>query len=262
MRRIVCMVLGLLLLAGCGVVDMVESETTMEETTIAVPSNAEGGQRFPLAASLPEDDIYLYSVNGYNNQGGMVLFQEGCETYFAGWDGIARYNEYPVLTYRDFDGDGEREIGVITGIIAGGSGPSLSSLHILKVHEDNTYMQMKFSYTEYAMTPEDITAYFEEKMTWKRGKEPNTLELKIDDQAFIAYLYPDETWKEEGGVVVDHRIHFYFREDGSIEFSGMANLWYTSSERSHGIGYFNADVTFDGEQFHLTNIDFEPFQEN
>jgi len=275
MKRIIALVLGLVVLAGCGAVTQEMPETvslpisinqTISDapyydytTAVPAPTNSEGEERFQLYAELPEEDIYLYEVRGRNPQSGMVLFQGDSANYFSGWNAGRRFNDLVKIVYHDFDDDGEREIGITTGIIAGGSGPSVFDLHILKVHEDTPYPNTEIKtvrYTEYVF---NVTDYFIERMTWQRGKEPNTLELKVDGQTFLVQLRSDRVWDEGIGVDVGHRIHFFFREDGAIEFSGLARVWYTYFERSEGLGYFNAVVVFDGKEFHLTNIDFEPF---
>ena len=276
MKRIFALAMGLALLCGCGAVGSDSQDTTTQpvyttmpsahaNTATPAPTDSEGEERFQLYAQLPKDDIYLYEIKGRNPQSGMVLFQGNSANYFSGWKAGRRFNDLVDIVYHDFDGDGKREIGVTTGIIAGGSGPSLHNLHILKVHEETPYPNPEIKtihYTEYAFTCEDVTDYFKKRMTWKRGKEANTLELKIGGQTFLAQLRPDVVWNEEKGVVVDHRIHFDFREDGTIAFSGLALAWFTYSEQSQGLGYFNADVVFDGKEFRLINLAFGSYREN
>jgi len=270
MKRVVVLVLGLVLLAGCGaVVDTAVSPSSVHQTipdaptsntaaAVPAPTNAEGEERFQLYAELPEEDIYLYEVRGRNPQAGMVLFQGNSANYFNDWEAARRFNDLTEIAYRDFDGDGEREIGVITGSIAGGQGPSVRSLHILKVHEDTPYPNKEIKtirYTEYAFTHNDATDYFKQRMTWKRGKQPHTLELKIDGKTFLAHLHP-LAWDEAKGVEVNLKIYFDFNDDGSISFSGAVRTYYEEYPRY--LGTFTADVIFDGRQINLTNFNFEP----
>jgi len=275
MKRVVVLVIGLAMLCGCGaVVEAPEVQYTATQpafTTIPSPPENKSGnyeERFPLYLSLPEDDIYLYGIEGGNFERGVVLFQENCESYFGSWGGSS-WRGYNEMIYHDFDGDGKKDIGVIL-YQASGTGLYLSDLHIvssekIQVGVTASYMGdpiYQFKHTDHVFTHEDVSAFFNERLTAKRGKQKNTVEFTIGKKTWTADLEPDETWNAGEGVLVGTHIEFEF-EGTSIRLRAAPYVIY--EERALPgwlLGGFTADVTFDGKEFHLTNIDYEPDQEN
>jgi len=136
----------------------------------------------------------------------MVLFQEGHAASFDDW-GYEKY-DYPRIAYFDIDGNGEKEIVVVT-IVGSGTGLCITDLHILKVIREDVPYHEAIYYKEFALTNEDVTAYFDKNLKYKRGKKANTVELKIDGKTFIADLDPDQTWLGE----IRSGMHVYFKYD-------------------------------------------------
>ena len=264
MKRIFALVLGLGLLAGCGAAARGEPETTTASHTkwpepipALAPTNSDGRERFPCVASLPEDDIYLYWIRGSRNRGRMVLFQEDQETVFDDW-GYEKYN-YPKLAYSDFDGDGKKEIAVIT-IVGSGTGILLTDLHILKVEKKYVPNVTEISYEEFTFTNEEAASIIDNKLSCKQGTQPGTLELTLDGKRHLITLDKGETWREDGGVSVEPHIEFMFEGEG-IHINAGVSTFVEEVPWNTYIADITANATFDGKEFHITNIDFEPTQE-
>lgn len=291
MKRVVVLIMGLLLLAGCGGVVTEESEATTTETAIQtttqpataivptedihwvasgyhaalVAGEANPDERFPLYLELPGDGIQLYGVYGDNYQGGVVLFHEGREAYFSDW-GFAWW-DYPVLAYHDFDSDGTKDIGVIT-LIAHGTFTHLTELHIVTIEKTDTGAIVndapyyEYKYIDHAFTHEDVTAWVDKSLSCKRGKQKDTIELTIDGKTFTADLEPGRNW--QGNASASMAVVFEPESNGIRLTVGVVTAYENSPPYGEYLGEFTADVTFDGRQFHLTNIDYEPhaLQEN
>jgi len=253
MKRIIALAMGMLMLTGCGAAIKKKTATAPAEDIHWVGSDyyytGEPDERFPLYVELPEDDIQLYGVEGSNWQGGMVLFHQGRASYFSDW-GFTKY-DYPRIAYYDFDGDGKKEIGVIT-LVNSGTGILLTDLHILTVHEDNG----AFTYTDHAFTNEDVEAYFKKSLKFKRGKQANTVDLIIGGQSYTANLDPNFNWAKE--VVMGSHVCFEFMDNG-IQLHVLPKAWYYDGwAEGEVIAFFQANVTFDGKQFHLGDINLGP----
>jgi len=255
MKRIMALALGLLLLVGCGGVGVDGLRKTSEEDIQWVDywwgNEGADAPRFPLYLELPEDDIQLYGVCGKNYQGGMVLFHEGRETYFSDW-GYAHY-DYPRMTYYDFDGDGEREIGVIT-LMGNGTGLLLSDLHIVTMKKEERYEgsaaydNYAYTYIDHAFTHEDVAAYFNKAIKYKYDKQANTVDITLANQRITASLNPDYLGHT---IAVGTCIHFYFTGN-RIEL--RASLETDSYMMGESVGCVTADVAFDGKEIRLNNI--------
>jgi len=262
MKRVVALVAGLVVLAGCGAAGMepvAEAQYTTTQpafTTIrSVPENKADhyNERFPCVASLPEDDIYLYWIQGQNYNGKMVLFQEERETIFDDW-GYWKY-DYPKLSYNDFDGDGNKEIAAIT-IVGSGTGLCITDLHILNIHRNYVPYHESIEYEEFTLSNEDVTDFFEKNLKYKHGKKANTLELKIDGNIFMADLDPSQTWL--GKIESGSHVYFSFKDDGIKLRTIMSAHYEEGPPWGDSFGHFIADVIFDGKQISLTNIQLVP----
>lgn len=262
MKRVVALAMGLLLLTGCGAGVVEEPAQDIHWVASEYPHLNE---RFPLYVELPEDDIQLYGVYGENYLGGMVLFHENRETYFGDW-GFAKY-DLPCIAYYDFDGNGTRDIGVIT-LTGGGTFLFLSDLHIVTVHREErfegsgAYDDYVYAYVDHAFTNDDVATFFNKGLKAKRGKLDNTIEFSFGGKTWTAELEDELLWVEEEGVQVGAdgvgHIGFAFEEKG-IRLRATP---YVKYEKTAVPGYlrgeFTADVSFDGKEFHLTNIDYVP----
>jgi len=252
MKRIIALVLGLVVLAGCGavVIDAPEDVTRASEYT-TIPSST---MKYPdpkslrRAASLPEDNIYLYSDND-----NMLLFQEGHATAFYGW-GYEKY-DYPELAYIDVDGDGEREIVAVT-LAGAGTGLLLTNLHILKVTREPVSHNEPIYYKEFTFTHEEITAYIETNLKYKRGEKANTVDLTIDGKTFSADLDSEQIWLGE----IKSGDHVYFRcKDGSVQMRTILAACYEDGPPyGDAFDHLIADVIFDGKQISLKNFELVP----
>ena len=265
MKRILALMVGLVLFAGCGAAEMGELETTVKEATTAAPAptNTLGGERFPLFAELPEDDLQVYGILGENYQQGMVLFHEGRETYFSGW-GFTFFGCYPELAYRDFDGDGKKDIGAIT-LRNHGSGTHATDLHIITVEEtkwpnsididDDTIYYSTYEYIDHVFTIEEVRAWFDKNLASKWGKQAGSLEVTIGGKSFSLALDPEQSW--QGNVRTRDIVSFGF-EGGNIQLNVGVGVPIEDMPSGVYIGFFTANVTFDGKEFHIEIIDFEP----
>ena len=251
MKRVVAVMMGLVMLCGCGAVGIGEPETAPPTTTlsayITIPSalpNPPDARYLRCVAALPEDNIYLY-----NDNGNMMLFQDGHATSFSDL-GHEKY-DYPKMACLDLDGDGEKEIAVVA-IVGSGTGLCITDLHILKLmtYYDEIY------YKDFVLTHKDVSTWFHENLKYERGKKADILELKIDGKTFTANLEPDKVWT--GETKSGSHVYFTFKGNGIRLRTIMSANYEEGPTWGDSFGHFIADVTFDGKQFSLTNIDLVP----
>ena len=263
MKRIVALAMGLMLLTDCGAA--VADEPGEDIHWVAsdyYPSGANRGDAFggyPLYVELPEDDIHVCGAPG--NDRGMILIHEDRETLFSDW-GYPKY-DYPCIAYYDFDGDDTKEIGVIT-LVGSGTFISLKDLHIVTIEKTDTG---DYRYIDHAFTCDDVGAFFGEGLKAKRGKKKNTVEFSFGKKTWTADLDPELPWIEADGINVKVPdsfgfVNFAFQGKG-IRLRATPYVTYeTQAIPGYLQGDLTADVTFDGKQFHITNIDYEPDQED
>ncbi|MCL1951319.1 MAG: hypothetical protein FWF60_00680 [Oscillospiraceae bacterium] len=290
MKRMLIALAALLLLAGCGaagtetpVTTAAEAATTTQAATTIVPTEdihwvasdyyparAADNERFPLYVELPEDDIQLYGVNGENYHGDMVLFHEGRETTFSGW-GFSKY-DLPCIAYYDFDGNGVKDIGVIT-LVSGGTFTYLTDLHIVTIEKIDTGFIVndgpyyEYEYADHAFTCEDAAAFLGKGLQAKQGKKKDEIELSYAGKAWTVAIDPGLHWTEEDGVIITQdgygpgEVSFTFEKKGIKLHTTLFVLCEGHAPVDLPAG-FTADVVFDGKQIRLTNIDFQVHQEN
>jgi hypothetical protein len=134
-----------------GAVDLISEETKLPDNLIegydAWNEFLNSDSTIALVAAIPEEDIYVYGLkeNGaeegtYTLRGICVRQGEELQVLDTGW-GV--YDEIPKLRYEDYDGDGTKELAMISRS-SGGTNLFFNDLHILEKNDaggwtDNTF---------------------------------------------------------------------------------------------------------------------------
>ena len=105
-------------------------------------------KRYPLVASIPDKDIYLYGAND-----GVILRQANNIIPFE-WLYLTPRFILPRLWMEDFDDDGVEEILCVL-YASSGTGVSIDELHILEPDEESIYRDIIFSSEDYVKQLED-----------------------------------------------------------------------------------------------------------
>ena len=188
-----------------------------------------------LISHWTENDISLY----YVEEGTVLLRHGNREETFSGWgkDWID-FRYQPGMAYFDIDGDGLNELLISTQVTHGET--FSQNLHVITLDAE--------IWTDHVFTTDDVAAQFDRLTQYKRGEAENTIEVTIGEKTWnILLARPDFSWVEPS---VSHcQIHF----GGKITLQASSDALY---------GDFIANVTFDGEQFHIGDVDYlaQPFE--
>ncbi|NLO08254.1 MAG: hypothetical protein GX129_00060, partial [Clostridiales bacterium] len=116
---------------------------------------------YPLVASIPEEDIYLFGADD-----GVILRHGELLKPFE-WVYLMPRFVLPRLKLKDIDEDGIEEIICIL-YVASGTGLAIEELHILEPDEDEIYRDVFF-------TPDDYDRQLHELITFEYDEENNRL---------------------------------------------------------------------------------------
>ena len=181
MKRVVALAMGLLLLAGCGVV------------------GAEKPAEPRLISQMADNDISLYYV-----EEGTVLLRHGNEkATFSGW-GKPWLDLYyqPSMTYFDIDGDGLKELAISTQVTRGTT--FSENLHIITLE--------KQPWIDHVFTTDDVSTWFDKRLQYKRGELENTVEVTLEGETWTIQLRkPDFSWAEPSIV---SSLYYFGSSDG------------------------------------------------
>ncbi|MDR1002017.1 MAG: hypothetical protein LBL82_01925 [Oscillospiraceae bacterium] len=259
-RSVSCVVLTLALILGCSCTyklgNTAPSEppaTYVQEEWQAVSDSDSGediSKKFPLYASLPEDDFYLYGILPY----GMVLYHDGIGQYFD-WSGITPRQVMPEMSYYDYDGDGEKELAV-TVYWGSGTGVAMMDLHILKQEPQEEGFPTR--YRDYVLSSEysevdgesDLSKLLNETFPMTLSEDGKTVNFTMDGKPYSTENERDEKLSE---IVLSYIVHFFLNDDNSISVMIGIGLKYEQSAMPSVFAYVVADVSFDGENFSLSN---------
>ncbi len=138
-------------------------------------------QEYPLLASIPDKDIWLYDdkESGRN----AVLKQGGRVQVFQWWMLSPQYH-LPRLYLSDIDNDGTEELICILHSFTG-TGVSIQELHILEMENDGYYRDVVFSDSDYCTQLEQL-------VSCEYNREAN--QFLITDSLGTRTL-PDEHWE-------------------------------------------------------------------
>ena len=211
--------------------------------------------RFPLYAMIKEEDIYLYGINGAYYGKGMVLFIDGQGTYFD-W-GAVTYKALPVLSYFDYDSDGEKELAVLL-YVDSGTGISKTDLHMLKILRDKND---HITYTEYSLlsnrnaSGNSLDNWFTKKITAHYSEDCTKVIMNYDGTEY-AFEVGYDTLGSLYGVAYGNIVKIRFTEDNEIIVSIEIGLKVERFADRYYVSTVEAKVVFDGNELYLSDYSF------
>lgn len=209
--------------------------------------------RFPLLASIPEENIYLYSIaHDYRDKCMLFVEDEGYR-YEIPW--LTPHFYLPQMKLYDYDKDGKEELAIIN-YYGSGSAFSLEGLYIVKINEE---IEQGESYPIYSLTPDEYMKQLNEAMSYIEIDKSNQIfELEVDNKTHT--LNFSDFFKEEGDEVIDifctgDIVRFNFKDNSiraEFEIAAKHKEWIVP----HYFGSIYADCVFEDNTFTLTNFSF------
>ncbi len=215
------------------------SPEDLTETEIVTPMT-HGLVKYPLLASIPERNLFLYGAD----DGVIVKHGEILKPFE--WIYLTPRFVLPWMRMEDFDNDGTEEILCVT-YVASGTGLSIEELHILEPDEAEIYRDVYFN-------PDDYNKQLSENIAFQFDEENNKLCYQVGEtyyeydapEVFTEYTYSfldlGYGWMksfeyDEGIVTKDYIIY---------NFEKIAAPVYINS--------VSAKVIYSDETFTLTDI--------
>jgi hypothetical protein len=214
----------------------------LTETALVEPMTM-GQYVYPLVASIPEEDIYLYGADD-----GVVLRHGDVIKPFR-WNYLTPRFVLPRLKLEDIDKDGVEEIICIL-YVGSGTGVSIEDLHVLEPDEDDVYRDIYFA-------PEDYDKQLRELITFEYDKEMNKLHYiagEMDYEFEAPEVFAEYTFSNNIGFGWIKKFEF---EDGITIEDYIA---YESNEIAPPV-YVNtvtAKVIYQDGSFTITDVIITP----
>jgi hypothetical protein len=223
---------------------------------------------FPLIASIPKNDIYLYGIKPK----GVVLYINGVGYYYD-WVYMTPRFIFPKMKIGDYDKDGKNELAVVL-YVGSGTGCAVEELHMIEFEEDEfistdpkdkDYLVPNPKYFEDAMfDSKQYISYLEDKVKLKSyydSKGELWMDVSMNEKTYPVSLKDlqsedqDITVKDEASY--GDIVHFNMEDMGVIGQFGQGII-VNSYPIPQYIGEIYGDVNYDGKGFQLDNLRYEP----
>lgn len=213
----------------------------VEESTEPSDSEYAFKQPYHLIASIPQEDIFLYGLQPR----GVVVSFDGDASYIDA-DYATPRRMLPEMAYGDYDGNDRKEIAVSFNTDSG-TGLDVDTLHVLTTDGkkpyvfqdhvfDNTVFQNLFG--------KEIQTEMKNNMVTCKIHEKKERQFKLD--------LPEGT--EVQDLQIGNMIDFDVAKS-NILFSVSLGAVYDGVPEGKVFGYLTGEITFDGEQFAVQNLD-------
>lgn len=238
-----------------GAVDLILENTDLPDHLIENYDDwnafLESDKTIALVARIPEADISVYGLKENGTEAGVytlkgIYVKQGNEVQVidTNW-GV--YDELPEIRYQDYDGDGKKEIAVISRS-ASGTGLSVNDLYILKKRNSG-------GWTEQVFTSLDWSKLLNERLEYqvKDGSLTMTLDGKDTGYRIDAAALEEEWGEKITSVFFGSFGEFMFQEDKiylkALPFASVGN-WATPQSITDT--YITLEVVYNGS-FDLVN---------
>jgi hypothetical protein len=211
--------------------------------TVLLEPMTHGLVDYPLVASIPEEDIYLYGADD-----GVILRYGDVIKPFE-WAYLTPRFVLPRLKLEDIDEDGVEEIICIL-YVASGTGLAIEELHILEPDENEIYRDVFF-------TAEDYNNQLNELITFEYDEENNKLYYiagEMDYEYDAPEVFTEFTYS---GSIGFGMIKLFEFEDGITLEDHMV---YGFDEITSGayVNSIRGKVIYSDESFTITDIIVKP----
>lgn len=217
----------------------------LRETEIVTPSTYSDTTKYPLVASIPDKDIYLYGADD-----GVILRQVDILKPLE-WVYLTPRFILPRIVAEDIDNDGVEEILCIL-YVGSGTGISIEELHILEPDDTEIYRDLMF-------LPDDYINQLHDLISFQYDKENNKLYYIVDEED-IEFDAPIEfTDFNFQSIYYGFIIYFYYENEIIME---IAPEYYLKGRTAPF--YFNritAKVIYEDENFTITDLVIHPPKE-
>ncbi len=207
------------------------------------PSNSEYAfkQDYHLIASIPQERIFLYGLQPR----GVVVSFDGDASYIDA-DYATPQRILPEIAYGDYDGNDMKEIAVSFNTDAG-TGVDVDTLHVLTtdgtepyVFKDHVFDNSLF---QNLFGKEILTEIKNNRVIYEiNGKKERQFRLDLPDGKEIKDL--------QVGNMIDFDV-----AKSNILFSVSLGAVYDGVPEGKVFGYLTGEITFDGKQFAVQNLD-------
>ncbi|MCL2488012.1 MAG: hypothetical protein FWE80_04945 [Oscillospiraceae bacterium] len=205
---------------------------------------------FPLIAMLESDDIYLYGAWNY----GVLLKHNGKDTYFD-WDWYTPRGIMPEMIYHDFDGNGEKELAIIT-YTGSGTFISIMDLHMLEITSIPEHKETygKPEYVDHVLYGDKRDGWYKPKIDGVLSNDKKAVTITFNGESYTA----KNKWNDEEyfgrftgighGLIVEFSINndrLYVQVGLTLEYDNGATPAY--------IGKIQAEVIYKDGKFSFIN---------
>lgn len=214
--------------------------------------------RFPLVASIPKENIYLYGIK----PSGVVLYYKEKGFYYDWWYLTPRFI-LPKMNLSDYDKDGKDELAVVLNV---GSGTSyaVEELHVIETSEDEVLSRDPNDKNYFVLNPEYFKDYLFENYVEKIKNIIDVNTYTKDNLLFIDIIINEKIYTitlENDADVIEDKIVLgdiaYFKlEDNKITIYLALGLMHEEYASANYIGYIVADVQYENGNFTLNNYSF------
>lgn len=219
--------------------------------------------RFPLLASIPKENIYLYGIK----PSGVVLYYKDKGFYYDWWYLTPRFI-LPKMNLSDYDRDGEDELAVVL-YVGSGTSYAVEELHIIETSEDEVLSRDPNDENYFVLNPEYFKDYlfadYVEKI--KNITDVNTylkedllfIDIIIKEKTYTITLENNENAIEDKIILGD--IVSFKLEDNKITIYLALGFMYEEYASPNYIGFIVADVNYENGKFSLNNYRFNMYEE-
>lgn len=207
------------------------------------PSDSEYAfqQPYHLIASIPQERIYLYGLQPK----GVVVSFDGDTSYIEA-DYATPQRILPEIAYGDYDADNRKEIAVSFNTDSGTS-VDVDTLHVLTTDGKEPYV-----FEDHVLDNTVFQNLFGEAI--QTEIKNNTVTYKINEKKERQFQLKLPNGKEIKKLQVGNLIDFDVAKSNLL-FSVSLGAVYDGVPEGKIFGYLTGEITFDGKQFGVQNLD-------
>ena len=201
-----------------------------------------------LVGAVKDEDIYLYSH--YHN--GMVVYYKGNLVYFNDWKPIMTVGVYPQILYNDLNGDGKKDLAVITPKFST-LGVSIDNLYILSFDDEGDY-------TLTYLLGEEMNKWMLESMGFETMENSDTFRFYFRDQCYIVKSLADEHMGNLIDVSLSSIANFYFESNLINASLAVGGVYENTAPYPLPFGNITATVSPFEDSLLLDNYSFTTYE--